>query len=326
MKKIFGYFFIIIINYLLLSFFVFTFSYLSLINNKTYDLLWVKYIQKKLYVNGLVKIWQTNKNCSKFDKNLLYAPVVGECIFSNPEFRTKLNFDSNRRLNMIDDDIGDDENIIAVLGDSIAMGWGVNDDETFSYNLQKIINKKVINLGVSSYGTVREIKRLKLNKFYDQIDTVIIQYHLNDIAENKNLDINKTYSQEEYEKFFKSKENNLNIIIYLLKNYKKSLRLLFSHLNDLFFENDRKEKHNLTEHLDNLEKVINQNLKGEGKRVIVFLINPPHQEIIYEENKKYENFEFMNFKVQKEHLFVIDDHINKNGHRYIGKKLYSYLK
>jgi len=326
MKKIFGYFFIIIINYLLLSFFVFTFSYLSLINNKTYDLLWVKYIQKKLYVNGLVKIWQTNKGCSKFDKNFLYAPVVGECIFSNPEFKTKLNFDENRRLNMVDDNIQEDEKIIAVLGDSVAMGWGVNDNETFSYNLQKLTNKKVINLAVSSYGTVREIKRLKLNKFYDQVDTVIIQYHLNDIAENKNLNINKTYTQKEYDKFFISKENNINIIIFLLKHYKKSLRLLFTHLNDLFFENDRKEKHNLTEHLDNLEKVINQNLKGEGKRVIVFLINPPHQEIIYEENKKYENFEFMNFKVQKEHLFVIDDHINKNGHRYIGKKLYSYLK
>ena len=326
MKKIFGYFFIIIINYLLLSFLVFTFSYVSLINNKTYDLLWVKYIQKKLYVNGLVKIWQTNKGCSKFDKNFLYAPVVGECIFSNPEFKTKLNFDENRRLNMVDDNIQEDEKIIAVLGDSVAMGWGVNDNETFSYNLQKLTNKKVINLAVSSYGTVREIKRLKLNKFYDQVDTVIIQYHLNDIAENKNLNINKTYTQKEYDKFFKSKENNINIIIFLLKHYKKSLRLLFTHLNDLFFENDRKEKHNLTEHLDNLEKVINQNLKGEGKRVIVFLINPPHQEIIYEENKKYENFEFMNFKVQKEHLFVIDDHINKNGHRYIGKKLYSYLK
>ena len=326
MKKIFGYFFIIIINYLLISFLVFTFSYVSLINNKTYDLLWVKYIQKKLYVNGLVKIWQTNKNCSKFDENFLYAPVVGECIFSNPEFKTKLNFDENRRLNMVDDNIQEDEKIIAVLGDSVAMGWGVNDNETFSYNLQKLTNKKVINLAVSSYGTVREIKRLKLNKFYDQVDTVIIQYHLNDIAENKNLNINKTYTQMEYDKFFKSKENNINIIIFLLKHYKKSLRLLFTHLNDLFFENDRKEKHNLTEHLDNLEKVINQNLKGEGKRVIVFLINPPHQEIIYEENKKYENFEFMNFKVQKEHLFVIDDHINKNGHRYIGKKLYSYLK
>ena len=325
MKKIFGYFFIIIINYLLLSFFVFTFSYLSLINNKTYDLLWVKYIQKKLYVNGLVKIWQTNKNCSKFDKNLLYAPVVGECIFSNPEFKTKLNFDENRRLNLTDDNISKSEKVIAALGDSLTMGWGVNDDETYSFNLQKLVKKKILNLGVASYGTVREIKRLKLNKFYDQIDTVIIQYHLNDIAENKNLDINKTYSQEEYEKFFKSKENNLNIVIFLLKNYKKSLRLLFSHLNDLFFENDRKEKHNLTEHLDNLEKVINQNLKGEGKRVIVFLINEPHQKLIYDEKRVFSDFEFFIIDIKKEHLFIIDDHLNIKGHKFVGKEIFNYL-
>ena len=273
----------------------------------------------------MVKIWQTNKNCSKFDKNLLYAPVVGECLFSNPEFITKMNFDSNRRLNMIDDDVGDDENIIAVLGDSIAMGWGVNDDETFSYNLQKLINKKVINLGVSSYGTVREIKRLKLNKFYDQVDTVIIQYHLNDIYENKSLDISKTYSMDEYKEYFSNKKNNLNIIIYLLKNYKKSLRLLFSHLNDLFFENDRKEKHNLTEHLDNLEKVINQNLKGEGKRVIVFLINEPHQKLIYDEKRVFSDFEFFIINIKKEHLFIIDDHLNTKGHKFVGKKIFDYL-
>ena len=325
MKKIFGYFFIIIINYLLLSLLVFAFSYVSLINNKTYDLLWVKYIQKKLYVNGLVKIWQTNKGCSKFDKNFLYAPVVGECIFSNPEFKTKLNFDENRRLNMVDDNIQEDEKIIAVLGDSLTMGWGVNDNETFSYNLQKLLNKKVINLGVASYGTVREIKRLKLNKFYDQVDTVIIQYHLNDIYENRNLDINKTYSKDDYNEYFSDKKNNLNITIFLLKHYKKSLRLLFTHLNDLFFENDRKEKHNLTEHLDNLEKIINQNFKCENKRVIVFLINPPHQKIIYDQNEKYENFEFIKLKIQKEHLFVIDDHINKKGHMFVGKKLFNYL-
>ena len=261
MKKIFGYFFIIIINYLLLSFFVFTFSYLSLINNKTYDLLWVKYIQKKLYFSGLRNLWNIDPKCSKFDKNLLYAPVVGECIFSNPEFKTKLNFDENRRLNLTNDNISKSEKVIAALGDSLTMGWGVNDDETYSFNLQKLVKKKILNLGVASYGTVREIKRLKLNKFYDQIDTVIIQYHLNDIYENKSLDISKTYSMDEYKEYFSNKKSNLNIIIYLLKNYKKSLRLLFSHLNDLFFENDRKEKHNLTEHLDNLEKVINQNLK-----------------------------------------------------------------
>ena len=325
MKKIFGYFFIIIINYLLLTFLVFTFSYVSLINNKTYDLLWVKYIQKKLYISGIVKNWQSNRKCSKFDKNLLYIPVEGECIFSNPEFVTKLNFDSSRRLNMIDDNIDSNEKVIAVLGDSFAMGWGVNDDETFSYNLQNLIGKKVLNLGVSSYGTIREIKRLKLNKFYDQVDTVVIQYHLNDFSENKNLDINKTYSKEEFEKFFASKENNLNIVFFLLKNYKKSLRLLFSHLNDLFFENDRKEKHNLTEHLNNLEKVINKNLKDEGKRVIVFLINEPYQKLIYDEKRVFSDFEFFIIDIKKEHLFIIDDHLNAKGHKFIGRKIFDYL-
>ena len=159
MKKLFFYLTVVIFNYLLLTAIVFSFSYISLINGKTYDLIWVKYIQKKLYFNGQRKIWQNDKNCSKFDVNLLYVPVIGECIFSNSEFTTKLNFDINRRLNMIDDNIDSDEKVISILGDSIAMGWGVNDDETFSYNLQKLVDKKVINLGVSSYGTIREIKR-----------------------------------------------------------------------------------------------------------------------------------------------------------------------
>ena len=325
MKKIFGYFFIIIINYLLLSLLVFAFSYVSLINNKTYDLLWVEYIQKKLYFSGLRNLWNIDKNCSKFDENFLYAPVVGECIFSNPEFKTKLNFDENRRLNMVDDNIQEDEKIIAILGDSLTMGWGVNDNETFSYNLQKLLNKKVINLGVASYGTVREIKRLKLNKFYDQVDTVIIQYHLNDIYENRNLDINKTYSKDDYNEYFSDKKNNLNITIFLLKHYKKSLRLLFTHINDLFFENDRKEKHNLTEHLDNLEKIINQNLKDENKRVIIFLINEPYKKLIYNDKKTFNDFEFFIIDIEKNHLFIIDDHLNAIGHKFVGKKIFNYL-
>ena len=53
---------------------------------------------------------------------------------------------------------------ILVLGDSIAMGWGVNDYETFSYLLEKNLKMKVYNLGVSSYGTIREIKMN--NPFY----------------------------------------------------------------------------------------------------------------------------------------------------------------
>ena len=222
MKKFFGYIFFIIINYLLISLIVFTFSYLSLTNNKTYDIIWVKYIQKKLYFGGLRNI-NTNKKCSKFDKSLLYVPVVGECDFSNTlNFNTKMNFDEHRRLNMRDDNILENEKIIAAIGDSMTMGWGVNDDETFSYNLQKLLGKKVINLGVSSYGTIREIKKLKSSKFYNQIDTILVQYHLNDIYENKELDINKSYSLEEYDAFLihqKMKKYSVFFLLKIIKNH-----------------------------------------------------------------------------------------------------------
>ena len=57
-------------------------------------------------------------------------------------------------------------------------------------------------MGVSSYGTVREIKRLKLSPFYEDTDTIIIQYHPNDLDENINLDSGKSYSKDEYTKYF----------------------------------------------------------------------------------------------------------------------------
>ena len=44
------------------------------------------------------------------------------------------------------------------------MGWGVNDDETFSALLEKNLNRNVYNLSVSSYGTRRELIRLEKSK------------------------------------------------------------------------------------------------------------------------------------------------------------------
>lgn len=325
MKKFFFYFISIIFYYLLLTAVIFSFSYISLINGKTYDLLWIKYIQKKLYISGSRNIWQKDKNCSKFDVNLLYSPITGECLFFNPEFTTKMSFDENRRLNTIDDKISYDQNIISVLGDSFAMGWGVNDDETFSYHLQKLMDKKVINLGVSSYGTIREIKKLKLNQFYNQVDTVIIQYHLNDIYENIDLDINKVYLKKDYDEYFQDQKNNLNFSNYIFKNYKKSLRLLFTHLNDIIFKEKNMEKYNLTEHLNKLDDIINKNINDPKKEVIIFLIKEPHQILLYHNDKEFKNFKFFIIEANKEHFFIVDDHLNALGHKFVSEKLFDYL-
>ena len=49
------------------------------------------------------------------------------------------------------------------------MGWGVNDDETFSALLEKNLNRNVYNLSVSSYGTKRELIRLEKVIYYIQL-------------------------------------------------------------------------------------------------------------------------------------------------------------
>ena len=74
------------------------------------------------------------------------------------------------------------------------MGWGVNDEQTFSSLIEKKINKNMINMGFLVMETLREIKKLVSSKYYNQSDLILIQYHHNDIYENELLDFKKEYS------------------------------------------------------------------------------------------------------------------------------------
>ena len=78
MKKILGYLIILLINYLLISLVVFSFSLISLKNDKVYDILWIKYVQKKIYdMTGYRNVFQHSTNdCVEFDKNLIYVPKI----------------------------------------------------------------------------------------------------------------------------------------------------------------------------------------------------------------------------------------------------------
>ena len=327
MKKIIGYLTLIIINYLLISLIVFVFSLISLKNGKVYDWLWINYVQKKIYdMSNLRNVFQHSTNdCVKFDRDLIYVPKAGVCEFSNPEFKTFMHFDSERRLNTIDDKINKDEKIIAVIGDSIAMGWGVQDNETFSYLLQELTGKKVINQGVSSYGTVREIKRLKKSKYYDQVETIIIQYHVNDKGENIYMDPKKVYSEDDFKDYFYSYKDKSGSFIVLLKMYKKTLRLLVSHINDLIFPKRNEEEWKFYEDLEPLEKIINQNFSNEKKNIIIFTTVEPWEKFLYDRNTDYKFFDLLEIKFDLEHKFVIDMHPNATGHKFIANKLFEHI-
>jgi hypothetical protein len=67
------------------------------------------------------------------------------------------------------------------------MGWGVNDDETFASRLAAEYGYSTVNLGVSSYATARELRRLERDFELQQDDVVVIQYSDNDYRENRHF-------------------------------------------------------------------------------------------------------------------------------------------
>src|SRR5262245_66362915 len=61
------------------------------------------------------------------------------------------------------------------VGDSETMGWGVNDGETFASLIASSIEATVLNLGVASCGTVREIMRIRMQRPFQAATCIVIQ-------------------------------------------------------------------------------------------------------------------------------------------------------
>ena len=64
------------------------------------------------------------------------------------------------------------------LGGSVTLGWGVNDDQTFTSQLQKKIqNYEIKNFSVGGYGTYQAFLRLEeIIKNNDRVEIVILSY------------------------------------------------------------------------------------------------------------------------------------------------------
>lgn len=125
---------------------------------------------------------QFNPNCSRYDSSLSYTLIPGQKFaFNNKEFHTEYRTNSK---GLRDDELSLEKPDIIVLGDSYAMGWGVQQNETFPQQLEKITGKKVLNAAMSSYGTARELKSLN-NLDTSRLQYLIIQYCRNDVVENK---------------------------------------------------------------------------------------------------------------------------------------------
>lgn len=135
-----------------------------------------------LYAHNLTNVIQIIPECSEYDSAFYYnLKPNNNCTFTNVEFSNPYTTNSK---GFRDDDSALSQPEVICLGDSYIMGWGVNQNETVPAVLEAGTGKKVLNAGMSSFGTAREVKRLKT------LDTtamkyLVVQYCPNDNEENK---------------------------------------------------------------------------------------------------------------------------------------------
>ena len=124
---------------------------------------------------------QFDPACARYDPALTYTLKPGVCTFENVEFRNEYRVN---RLGLRDAEEALDAPQVIVLGDSHVMGWGVEQDETLTHVLARRTGRRVLNAGVSSYGTAREMRLLE-RLDVSRLGTLIIQYSDNDWPENR---------------------------------------------------------------------------------------------------------------------------------------------
>ena len=154
-----------------------------------------------LYSMGERRVIQFSPECARYDEHLGYTLKPGSCLFSGTEFSNQYSInkqglrDSEESLHRPD---------VIVAGDSYAMGWAVDQTETFAKVLAQKSGLRILNSAIASYGTAREMLLLgRLDT--SQLKYLVVQYCENDLAENRTFlkagNRLETLSRQEYEHY-----------------------------------------------------------------------------------------------------------------------------
>jgi len=134
-----------------------------------------------LYIQGDRKIMHFQRGCGVYSSELGYTLAPGAFMFREIEFNNEYRVNS---LGIRDEEQSLIAPEIIFLGDSFTLGWGVDQEKTFIKLLEKKTGLKTLNTAVPSYGTVREMLMLrKIDK--SALKCLILQYCGDDYDENR---------------------------------------------------------------------------------------------------------------------------------------------
>jgi hypothetical protein len=288
-----------------------------------------------LYVRGERKIMQFQEGCGRYHPDLGYTLKPGKFIFTEREFSNAYFINS---LGVRDTEEALVRPEIVILGDSFALGWGVNQEETFAKLLEKKTKLKTLNTSIPSYGTVREMLMLRCID-RTNLKCLIIQYCGDDYDENMRFYMNGNRPQimraETFENMMAMQSRPRKYIFgkYLLMKIKKKMEewrpsppaIIGSlQLNDvdLFLHVLKQNEGMLTSLpiivLEMSGKNQTDNFSGLLKEKAASGDNPSFiRQIVVLDLSRY---------VQDEHYYVLDDHLNFAGHTVVADLLYNTLK
>ena len=288
-----------------------------------------------LYVQSERKIMQFQEGCGCYHPDLGYTLKPGKFVFTEKEFSNSY-FINSLGVRDTEEALIDPE--IVIIGDSFALGWGVEQNETFAKLLEQKTKLKLLNTSVPSYGTVREM--LMLHRVdLSNLKCLIIQYCGDDYDENLSYYLNGNRPQIMREITFAklselhSRKKRYFFGKYLLLKIKKKIserkskpqaNISATKLNDvdLFL-------HVLKQNPDMLSSVA----------IIVFEMNGRNQSNTFTEELKQKamssgNPAFiqnlivvdMSQYLRENNFFMLDDHLNPSGHRIVADILYKTIK
>lgn len=280
---------------------------------------------------------QFNPECSEYNPEFTYLLKPGSCTFSNVEFS---NDYSINRAGLRDDEGSLNAPEVIVIGDSFAMGWGVDQDKSMTELLEKRLGMKVLNAAISSFGTVREVELLKTLDT-SNLKYLIVQTCENDYGENEAYLANNNVLENATIEEYKARVQE----VATRSRYFPGQLVLYS--IQAFF--DSSMKHASLERITptkeykahTMLKLLSQLKSSDFNHAKLILVNFDDRKFSYgieksiEKQVKKEIYpEFIrNAKVVKtrdrihdeKNYFVFDNHINSAGHVVIADILYEAI-
>jgi hypothetical protein len=141
---------------------------------------------REYYAMQDMKVPQYDPSIAEYDSAFFYRFRPGvQSRFMNREFDDSFHINSK---GMRDDEASLKKPQIVCLGDSYALGWGVEQDSTYCQRIESMTGLRALNAGMVSFGTPREMKALGLVDT-SAMSVVVWQHFSNDANENAAYDV-----------------------------------------------------------------------------------------------------------------------------------------